>query len=195
MSTPNQMHGLGRRHIPRILVLLLAGAACTKGSPKPKGDQPNEQAAEQVKELPESKAQPAGPQGEDAVVSGCMAQYPKQGRISSRIDEQRAWEICMDASGNQAGLCDTTAMLPLDCAVCIAKGKGLPLTENWRVRLEFIPAPRPRVLWMLSLLDTSMQMSIDAHSGELVARWDQRKQNEAVDPHRVAMSQELLDSP
>lgn len=105
----------------------------------------------------------------DAVIDGCLSEYPKSGSLGGGIDPQRAWKICMVQSGQQSGLCDPANMLPLSTAVCIARGKGLPMAAQWRVRLEFAPAPVPRVLWRLGLADESAHTLVDAHTGESVA--------------------------
>lgn len=82
------------------------------------------------------------------------------------MDEQRVWKICMVQSGQESGLCDTSKMIGMATAVCIARAKGLPMAANWRARIEFVPAPVPQVLWRFALMDESAQSWVNAHTGE-----------------------------
>lgn len=106
----------------------------------------------------------------DAVIDGCLAQYPRTGHLGGGIDEQRVWKICMVQSGQESGLCDTSKMLGMATAVCIARAKGLPMAANWRARIEFVPAPVPQVFWRFGLTDESAQTWVDVHTGESQSR-------------------------
>lgn len=117
---------------------------------------------------PESRAPQRAPG--DAVIDGCLAQYPRTGHLGGGIDEQRVWKICMVESGQESGLCDTSKMIGMAAAVCIARAKGLPMAANWRARLEFVPAPVPTVFWRFGLTDESAQTWVDAHTGESQSR-------------------------
>lgn len=109
------------------------------------------------------------PEPGDVVVDGCLAEYPKSGHLGGGVDPQRVWKICMVESGQQSGLCDPSNMMGLATAVCIARGKGLPMAAQWRARLEFSPAPKPQVLWRLGLVDESAHTLIDVHTGQTLA--------------------------
>lgn len=122
----------------------------------------------------EDQADPAAtpapaPTPGDVVVDGCLAEYPKTGHLGGGVDPQRVWKICMVESGQQSGLCDPSNMMGLATAVCIARGKGLPMAAQWRARLEFSPAPKPQVLWRLGLVDESAHTLIDVHTGQTLA--------------------------
>ena len=167
--------------ITGTIVLVLTSAHCKRDEPAVTHATPL--AAEQSVEKPTPN------EGLDAVVEGCLAEHPKSGELGNGIDAQRAWEICMDQSGNQNGLCDTMGMITANAAACIARGKGLPEQETWRVRLEFSPAPRPQVVWIVALADSSQKMALDAHTGELIAR--EGRQDEA---NAKVNEQEPLDT-
>lgn len=152
-----------------IVGLGLLGACSSKKTAPEPNNLPNPEPQE---------ARKLDPRPGDAVIDGCLAEYPKSGSLGGGIDPQRAWKICMVQSGQQSGLCDPANMIPLSTAVCIARGKGLPMAAQWRVRLEFAPAPVPRVLWRLGLADESAHTLVDAHTGESVAL---RKQGTELD--------------
>lgn len=163
------------------LIGVFGGLACSKAAPKPA--KAGKKTSSQAREL--------APKPGDAVIDGCLVEYPKEGFLGGGVDPQRAWKICMVQSGQQGGLCDPANMISLATAVCIARGKGLPMASQWRARLEFSPAPESRVLWRLGLPDETAHTLIDAHTGETVALHNPPDEQ----PAAVGLSAQLPSDP
>jgi hypothetical protein len=161
-----------------VCTALLVGACQDRaGAGEPTGER-TPLASDVVHSTQTSETSVSGPGGaprrvfgekERRLVETCREESPNLGNPGYAIDGDAAWQACMPAMGGDAGACDLSAILTVGAAVCVARGLGLVEDLKWRVRLQVLAQPFPRVVWSISLPDASQHLILDAHTGEEVA--------------------------